>query len=168
MDCLYIINCRMDHVDSLLAGKVLTSRYSISSTRLLEFFSLSVILCERLDSRARASTTCFFSMLDLGSLSTATWIPKRTRGIDCADVSKMAVKVESLCSIWATVPTGLEKGAADECKELLGRGDVLSERGKVSFPLYSLNELSKVMKFASPISEVMLCVHHPVTHRLIS
>lgn len=52
---------------------------------------------------------------------------------------------KDLCTIIATVPTGLENGAADECREVLGREDVEPERGKIVFPLYTLQELDKVI-----------------------
>ncbi len=60
---------------------------------------------------------------------------------------KLKVKImaaKGLCTIVATVPTGLEKGAAEECKQVLGRGDVVSERGKIIFQLHCLEELAKV------------------------
>ncbi len=56
----------------------------------------------------------------------------------------MAAKVQDVCTIIATIPTGLEKGAADECKEILGRSNVLSDRGKIVFLLHCVEELSKV------------------------
>lgn len=47
--------------------------------------------------------------------------------------------------ICATVPTGFEPGAADECREVLGDGaHVKQQRGRVSFLLPSLRELEKV------------------------
>ncbi len=59
-------------------------------------------------------------------------------------IVNMAAKGTGLCTIVATVPTGLEKGAAEECKQVLGRGDVVSERGKIIFQLHCLEELAKV------------------------
>ena len=49
----------------------------------------------------------------------------------------------SLCEIIATVPTGLEHGAADECREILGRGAKIL-RGRISLELFSTEELTKV------------------------
>lgn len=43
----------------------------------------------------------------------------------------------------ATVPTGLERGAADECREVLGR-EALVHRGSISCTLESVEELLKV------------------------
>ena len=43
----------------------------------------------------------------------------------------------------ATVPTGLEGGAADEFAEILGR-KARAERGKILFDILSLKELEKV------------------------
>lgn len=48
-----------------------------------------------------------------------------------------------VCEITATVPTGLEPGAADECREVLGRGARI-QRGRISFDLLSVEELTKV------------------------
>ena len=63
-----------------------------------------------------------------------------------ADVSNNMAAGGELCHVVATVPTGLEKGAADECREVLGRGNVIAGRGKISFPLQSLEEISKVAR----------------------
>ncbi len=65
------------------------------------------------------------------------------------------MEVKELCTIIATIPTGLEKGAADECKEVLGRSNVVSERGKIVFPLHCLEELSKVCSCCSPANQPM-------------
>ena len=48
-----------------------------------------------------------------------------------------------VCEITATVPTGLELGAAEECREVLGRGARI-QRGRISFDLLSVEELTKV------------------------
>ena len=48
-----------------------------------------------------------------------------------------------VCEITATVPTGLEPGAAEECREVLGRGARI-QRGRISFDLLSVEELTKV------------------------
>ena len=48
----------------------------------------------------------------------------------------------TLCEIFATVPTGLEHYAADECKEVLGR-EAKAHRGKISLGLACLEELEK-------------------------
>lgn len=48
-----------------------------------------------------------------------------------------------LYQLIATVPTGLEGGAADEFKEALGR-KAEAERGKIRFELGSLDELKQV------------------------
>ena len=55
----------------------------------------------------------------------------------------MATSDVSLCKLIATVPTGLENGAADECREVLKR-DVAADRGRISFQLSSWDELYKV------------------------
>ena len=47
---------------------------------------------------------------------------------------------EDLCRLEASVPTGLEVGASEECAEVLGRA-VASSRGRLSFPLRALDEL---------------------------
>ena len=53
----------------------------------------------------------------------------------------------SVCKICATVPTGLEYGAADECREVLGdNAHVQHQRGRLSFLLHSLEELEKARK----------------------
>ena len=49
----------------------------------------------------------------------------------------------TVCEITATVPTGLEPGAADECREVLGR-EARIQRGRISFDLLSVEELTKV------------------------
>ena len=49
----------------------------------------------------------------------------------------------SLYQLIATVPTGLEGGAADEFKEVLGR-KAEPERGKIGFEIASLEELKQV------------------------
>ena len=79
-----------------------------------------------------------------------------------ADVSKniMATGGE-LCKIVATVPTGLEKGAADECREALGRGSVVADRGRISFPLFCLDELSKVIGLGLFLSDELKAVLSP-------
>lgn len=48
-----------------------------------------------------------------------------------------------LCELTATVPTGLEGGAADEFKEKLGR-NAEAARGRVKFNILSLEELKLV------------------------
>lgn len=52
-------------------------------------------------------------------------------------------KETGLCRIEASIPTGLEIGAAEECKEVLGRAPE-SARGRLSFKLCSLDELEAV------------------------
>lgn len=51
--------------------------------------------------------------------------------------------MEGVCKIEASVPTGLEVGAAEECTEVLGRAPE-SSRGRLSFHLRSLEELVAV------------------------
>ena len=60
-----------------------------------------------------------------------------------------------LCEVCATVPTGLEPGAADEFQEVLGRAARVL-RGRISFQLASLEELSKVMDCLLSEGEVLL------------
>ena len=49
----------------------------------------------------------------------------------------------------ATVPSGLERSAAKECRETLGPGrEVLAHRGSISCPLERSEELSKVSSSA--------------------
>jgi hypothetical protein len=43
----------------------------------------------------------------------------------------------------ATVPTGLERGAAEECRELLGR-EATARRGSITCTLEAVDELSMV------------------------
>ena len=49
----------------------------------------------------------------------------------------------TVCEIAATVPTGLEPGAAEECREVLGR-EARIQRGRIAFDLLSVEELTKV------------------------
>lgn len=49
----------------------------------------------------------------------------------------------AVCEITATVPTGLEPGAADECREVLRR-EARIQRGRIAFDLFSVEELTKV------------------------
>ena len=51
--------------------------------------------------------------------------------------------MEGVCKIGASVPTGLEVGAAEECTEALGR-PVEPTRGRLGFTLGALEELEKV------------------------
>ena len=61
-----------------------------------------------------------------------------------AQAPKMASSAPvSLCEIIATVPTGLEHGAADECREILGR-EAKIQRGRILIELLSVEELTKV------------------------
>lgn len=61
-----------------------------------------------------------------------------------AQAPKMAISAPvSLCEIIATVPTGLEHGAADECREILGR-EAKIQRGRILIELLSVEELTKV------------------------
>ena len=53
---------------------------------------------------------------------------------------------EGLCKIEASVPTGLEIGAAEECKEVFGRPAEPS-RGRLSFQLNSVDELTAVRSY---------------------
>ena len=55
----------------------------------------------------------------------------------------MAQEVANLCKIEASVPTGLEVGASEECTEVLGRAPEYS-RGRVTLQLRSLEELQAV------------------------
>ena len=48
-----------------------------------------------------------------------------------------------LCFLEASVPTGLEVGASEECTEILGRPAQFS-RGRISFQLHHFNDLLKV------------------------
>jgi len=48
-----------------------------------------------------------------------------------------------LCKLKASVPTGLEIGARDEVRDVLGR-PAQTSRGRVVFSLVSLEELAKV------------------------
>ena len=43
----------------------------------------------------------------------------------------------------ATVPTGLERGAAEECREVLAR-EATAQRGSITCTLEAVEELSKV------------------------
>ena len=43
----------------------------------------------------------------------------------------------------ATVPTGLERGAAEECREVLGK-ETAARRGSITCTLDTLDELAKV------------------------
>lgn len=60
-----------------------------------------------------------------------------------AEETAAGKKGEGLCKIEASVPTGLEIGAAEECKEVLGR-PAESSRGRLSFQLHSVDELTAV------------------------
>lgn len=51
---------------------------------------------------------------------------------------------EGLCEVKATVPTGLEVGASEECQEVLGR-PAQSSRGRITFSIHNLEELMKVV-----------------------
>jgi hypothetical protein len=55
----------------------------------------------------------------------------------------MAGADEDVYRLEASVPTGLECGAVEECEEALGRPAV-STRGRLSFTLSALKELDKV------------------------
>lgn len=57
----------------------------------------------------------------------------------------MVEKLEKVCTLGASVPTGLEVGAAGECAEVLGRPPV-HYRGRLSFTLNAFEELIKVSK----------------------
>ena len=50
---------------------------------------------------------------------------------------------KEVCKLGASVPTGLEVGAAEECAEVLGRPPV-HYRGRLAFTLDALEELIKV------------------------
>lgn len=50
-----------------------------------------------------------------------------------------------LCQLIATVPTGLEGGAADEIQETLGRR-AEANRGKINFEIVSFEQLKLVTK----------------------
>ncbi len=52
----------------------------------------------------------------------------------------------NVCQLGASVPTGLELSAREECQEVLGR-PINYSRGKLIFPLHSTEELIKVNKF---------------------
>ena len=55
------------------------------------------------------------------------------------------MEVEALCKLEASVPTGLEDGAAEECAEVLGRVPD-SSRGRLSVQLRALDELVAVSR----------------------
>lgn len=61
-----------------------------------------------------------------------------------------AVKCESLCGLKASVPTGLEVGASEECQEVVGRPAQVS-RGRITFTIHSLEELLKVAALANKL-----------------
>jgi 23S rRNA G2445 N2-methylase RlmL len=50
-----------------------------------------------------------------------------------------------LCQLIATVPTGLEGGAADEVRETLGR-KAEATRGRINFDIASFEQLKLVTK----------------------
>ena len=52
----------------------------------------------------------------------------------------MAWPMDGLCELIATVPTGLEGGAADEVQKLIGT-NAEATRGKISFVISSLEQL---------------------------
>lgn len=54
-----------------------------------------------------------------------------------------SMETEGVCKLEASVPTGLEVGAGEECAEVLGRPPV-SSRGRLAFTLCALEELKKV------------------------
>ena len=61
------------------------------------------------------------------------------------------VRMSASCAydVVATVPTGLERSAAEECRETLGPGrEVLAHRGAISCRLERSEELSKVRSSA--------------------
>ena len=55
---------------------------------------------------------------------------------------------DSFCELIATVPTGLEGGAADEFRETVS-GKVETSRGRINFQISSLEQLKQVS-----------CCHH--------
>ena len=55
----------------------------------------------------------------------------------------MAAGEDELCKLEASVPTGLEVGASEECAEVLGRAPETS-RGRLTFKLRTLEELIAV------------------------
>lgn len=66
--------------------------------------------------------------------------------LECASTEMASSAPVSLCEIIATVPTGLEHGAADECREILGR-EAKIQRGRILIELLSMEELTKVSKY---------------------
>ncbi len=56
----------------------------------------------------------------------------------------MADSKPEVCTLQASVPTGLEVGAVEECAEALGRRPA-SSRGRLTFTLTALDELKKVV-----------------------
>ena len=52
---------------------------------------------------------------------------------------------KDLCRLKASVPTGLEVGAGEELKEVLGR-PAQTSRGRIIFTLNTLDELLKVQQ----------------------
>ena len=58
----------------------------------------------------------------------------------------MLVHMAGLCELIATVPTGLEGGAADEVQEVLDR-KADATRGRINFDIVSLEQLRQVSIF---------------------
>ena len=58
--------------------------------------------------------------------------------------------------LMATVPTGLERCAAEECSEVVGRG-VVAHRGAITCTLDTVEDLAKVLRrfYAAPLSHFL-------------
>ena len=66
-----------------------------------------------------------------------------------------------LCQLIATVPTGLEGGAADEVQETLGR-KAEATRGRINFDIASFEQLKLVHVFI-PVCERLTTYTIPYT-----
>lgn len=51
---------------------------------------------------------------------------------------------EGLWNLKATVPTGLEVGASEECQEVTGK-PAQASRGRIAFTIHHLEDLIKVL-----------------------
>ena len=60
-------------------------------------------------------------------------------------------------TVVATVPTGLERGAAEECREILGK-EAAAHRGSITCTLEAVEELSKVYfaAYSSSINVILV------------
>lgn len=57
-------------------------------------------------------------------------------------LARMA-SIQRVFHVVGTVPTGLERGAAQECREVLGK-EATAQRGSITCTLNAVEELSKV------------------------